>query len=74
MDRKMTDRNGEALEDETIESDPLARGYHQAVRRYQHWLIQEALARCDGRHNKAADLLGLNRTYLSRLRTQFGLR
>ncbi len=42
-------------------------GYHDAVRRYQKQVIREALQSAGGNQSKAADLLGLQRTYLSRL-------
>jgi two-component system, NtrC family, response regulator AtoC len=41
--------------------------YHDAVRRYQKQVIREALQSSGGNQSKAADQLGLQRTYLSRL-------
>ncbi len=41
--------------------------YHDAIRHYQKQVIREALESTGGNQSKAADLLGLQRTYLSRL-------
>lgn len=69
-----TRKEGEDMTESAGGPDPVLDGYHRAVRNYQRWLIEQALVRCGGKHNKAAELLGLNRTYLSRLRTQLGVR
>ena len=41
--------------------------YHVAIRTYQRDLIQKTLERSGGNQVKAAELLGLQRTYLARL-------
>jgi DNA-binding NtrC family response regulator len=42
-------------------------GYHAAVAEYRRELIEDALRRTNGNQTKAAELLGLQRTYLARL-------
>jgi two-component system, NtrC family, response regulator AtoC len=49
-------------------------GYHAAVEACKRQLIQGALAQTDGNQSRAADLLGVHRTYLSRLTKKLGLR
>lgn len=51
-----------------------ADGYHAAVKIFQRRLLQQALADTDGNQAQAADQLGLQRTYLSRLLKNLGLR
>ena len=46
-------------------------GYHAAVAEYKRELIEEALRRTNGNQTKAAELLGLQRTYLARLIRNF---
>ncbi|MBT4630500.1 MAG: hypothetical protein HOC08_09985 [Deltaproteobacteria bacterium] len=41
---------------------------------YQRRLIQQALQETDGNQSQAAELLGLQRTYMSRLMKTLGLR
>jgi DNA-binding NtrC family response regulator len=48
--------------------------FHDQVRRLKADLIREALRRSGGHHRKAADLLGLNPTYLSRLLRSLGVK
>jgi DNA-binding NtrC family response regulator len=49
-------------------------GYHEAMRESQRRILEDALERSGGNQAEAARLLGLNRTYLSRLMKQTGLR
>ena len=51
-----------------------ADGYHAAMKTYQRRLIQRALQETDGNQSRAAELLGLQRTYLSRLMKNLELR
>ncbi len=47
--------------------DYLCKDYHDAIRAYQRDLIQRTLERSGGNQVTAAELLGLQRTYLARL-------
>jgi DNA-binding NtrC family response regulator len=49
------------------EGPSTGRSYHDAIRAYQKKVIRETLQASGGNHSKAAELLGLQRTYLSRL-------
>ncbi|MBI3270349.1 MAG: sigma-54-dependent Fis family transcriptional regulator [Planctomycetes bacterium] len=53
-------------------SEP-ADGFHVKVHEYRRGLLREALERAGGNQTKAAEALGLQRTYLARLIRQFGL-
>ena len=44
--------------------------YHQAMDRYRHFLIERALQRTHGNQTKAAEALGLQRSYLARVLKQ----
>ncbi|HLF86263.1 MAG TPA: sigma-54 dependent transcriptional regulator [Nitrospiria bacterium] len=57
------------LQSHTISSneDNLCKDYHDAIRAYQRDLIQKTLERSGGNQVRAAELLGLQRTYLARL-------
>ena len=44
--------------------------YHQAMERYRHFLIEQALKRTHGNQTKAAEALGLQRSYLARVLKQ----
>ena len=48
--------------------------FHDAVEDYKKALIQDALKKTDGNSSRAAEALGLQRTYLARLITNLGLR
>ena len=48
--------------------------YHQAVEEYKRELLEKAMAQSGGNQSRAAELLGMQRTYLSRLLTEMGLR
>ncbi|HXI01863.1 MAG TPA: sigma-54 dependent transcriptional regulator [Candidatus Saccharimonadales bacterium] len=48
--------------------------FHGRVRRYKGELIRDAIRSAGGHHRKAATLLGLNPTYLSRLIRTLGLK
>ncbi len=48
--------------------EPLrGKGFHDAVREFKRWAIQDALKQSQGNQTKAAELLGLQRTYLAKL-------
>lgn len=49
-------------------------GYHASVAEYKRQLIEQALAETEGHQSKAAQMLGLQRSYLSRLMKNLGLR
>jgi len=49
-------------------------GYHEAVLRFKRELLRSTLARAEGNQTRAAELLGLQRTYLSRLLKDLGVR
>lgn len=44
-----------------------AKEFHEAVKEFKRWVIQDALKRSQGNQTKAAELLGLQRTYLAKL-------
>ena len=48
-------------------------GYREAVRSYQRRVVRDALIATDGNQARAAERLGLGRTYLSRLIRKLGL-
>jgi DNA-binding NtrC family response regulator len=48
--------------------------YQSAVRDFKRQLVETTLARTDGNQTEAAQLLGLHRTYLSKLMKDLGLR
>ena len=55
--------------------DALVNGsYHQAVLQFKRELLQSALAQAHGNQTRAAEALGLQRTYLSRLLKELGVR
>lgn len=62
---------GEDLGDDRVDA---AEGYHAAVKTFQRRLLQQSLAETDGNQAQAAEQLGLQRTYLSRLLKNLGLR
>ena len=47
--------------------------YHETVEGHKRRVIEEALIRTNGNRTQAAELLGLQRTYLSRLIRQLGI-
>lgn len=44
-----------------------AKEFHEAVTEFKRWVIHDALKRSQGNQTKAAELLGLQRTYLAKL-------
>jgi Nif-specific regulatory protein len=52
----------------------LAGTYHEAVRQFKCELLRSALSRANGNQTRAAEALGLQRTYLSRLLREHGIR
>jgi DNA-binding NtrC family response regulator len=73
--------DGEALGIEDLPAEMLssgeaaaaAGGFHEQVAEFRKKLIRETLERCQGNQTKAAEQLGLQRTYLARLIRQMGL-
>jgi DNA-binding NtrC family response regulator len=51
-----------------------AAGFHEAVLRFKQELLRSTLARSSGNQTRAAEILGLQRTYLSRLLKELGVR
>lgn len=43
------------------------KGFHEAVREFKRWVIYDALKQSQSNQTKAAELLGLQRTYLAKL-------
>ncbi len=43
------------------------KGFHEAVKEFKRWMIQDALKQSKGNQTRAAELLGLQRTYLAKL-------
>ncbi|MBZ0169791.1 Fis family transcriptional regulator [Candidatus Methylomirabilis lanthanidiphila] len=41
--------------------------FHEGVKEFKRWVIQDAIKRSQGNQTKAAELLGLQRTYLAKL-------
>ena len=54
--------------------DNLGIGYHESVDAFRRQIIRAALERTGGNQSRAAEMLGLQRTYLSRLIRNLGLR
>lgn len=48
--------------------------FHEAVKEFKRWVILEALKRSHGNQTKAAELLGLQRTYLVKLVRLLGVK
>ncbi|KAF0241980.1 MAG: hypothetical protein FD180_4172 [Planctomycetota bacterium] len=48
-------------------------GFHDQVAEQRKQIVKEALERCGGNQTRAAEMLGLQRTYLARLIRQMGL-
>ena len=55
-------------------NDEMKDGYHASVKDFQRRLIQGALEQSGSNQSRAAEILGLQRTYLSRLIKNLGLR
>ena len=47
--------------------------YHDAVSQFKRQLLQDTLARASGNQTRAAEALGLQRTYLARLLKEYGI-
>lgn len=56
---------------QTAEDAPLF--YHHSMESHSRWLIHEALRRAEGNQTRAATLLGLQRSYLTKLLKQKGM-
>jgi DNA-binding NtrC family response regulator len=48
--------------------------YHDAVSQFKRQFLQDALAKAGGNQTRAAEALGLRRTYLARLLKEYGIR
>lgn len=48
--------------------------FHGAVKAFKRWLIQDAIKQSGGNQTKAAELLGLQRTYLAKLIRLLGIK
>jgi DNA-binding NtrC family response regulator len=55
------------LPETVVDAGSLAGGYHDSVREAKRKILLAAIAQAGGSRTKAAELLGLNPTYLSRL-------
>jgi len=53
---------------------PESANYHEAVLRFKRELLRASLDRMSGNQTRAAEMLGLQRTYLSRLLRELGVR
>jgi Nif-specific regulatory protein len=58
----------------SIQLDPSISGYHDQVRALKRRIIQEALDASDGVQRLAAERLGIQRSYLSRLMKNLEMR
>jgi Nif-specific regulatory protein len=56
-----------------VEPDLDALSYKDALAAHKRRVVQNALARTDGNQTKAAELLGLQRSYLNRLIKELGI-
>jgi DNA-binding NtrC family response regulator len=65
--------SGAPAPDRSMAGPPVGE-FHQTVERFKRGLIERALRRTGGNQTRAADLLGLQRTYLSRLIKNLGIR
>jgi Nif-specific regulatory protein len=43
------------------------KGFHEAVREFKRWIIYDALKQSQSNQTRAAEVLGLQRTYLAKL-------
>ncbi len=50
------------------------KGFHEAVKEFKRWMIQDAIKQSQGNQTRAAELLGLQRTYLAKLVRLLGIR
>jgi len=83
IERAVVLKTGEVLTPEDFALQPMDltpkeaadtnKGYHESVEHYKREIIRRALARAGGSQTRAADLLGLQRTYLARLIKQMGI-
>lgn len=64
----------EDLPEEILQGGEEFDGYHGEVARFKISLILDALSQAQGSYARAAELLGINRTYLHRLIRNFGLK
>src|SRR2546422_6046917 len=56
------------------QSERMNRPFHEAIERHKREVIRRALALASGNQTKAAELLGLQRTYLARLIKQMDIK
>ena len=64
------EEKSQVYEDEPQVQEASALPYHQAMERYRYFLIEQALKRTHGNQTKAAEALGLQRSYLARVLKQ----
>lgn len=50
------------------------KGFHEAVKEFKRWQIQDAIRQSQGNQTRAAELLGLQRTYLAKLIRLLGIK
>lgn len=63
-----------AAESEIYSDGPPEGSYHQSVQDFKREFLRSALAQAGGNQTRAAEALGLQRTYLSRLLKELGVR
>jgi transcriptional regulator with PAS, ATPase and Fis domain len=83
MERAVVLKTGEVLTPEDfslqpmdVSSEAVAQNlpFHEAVELHKREILQRALARAGGNQTRAAELLGLQRTYLARMLKQMGIK
>ncbi|HYL81631.1 MAG TPA: helix-turn-helix domain-containing protein, partial [Candidatus Acidoferrum sp.] len=64
------------LEQTVSENDtaPSGGSYHEAILKFKRELLRSSLSQANGNQTRAAEALGLQRTYLSRLLKELGIR
>jgi DNA-binding NtrC family response regulator len=50
------------------------KGFHEAAKEFKRWMIQDAIRQSHGNQTRAAELLGLQRTYLAKLVRLLGIK
>ncbi|MFQ5507317.1 MAG: sigma-54 interaction domain-containing protein, partial [Planctomycetota bacterium] len=80
IERAIVLADGDELTPEDLPPDLVAvssarpsSGFHEQVEAWRRKLLEEALLSCNGNRTRAAEKLGLQRTYLARLIRKYGL-